>query len=72
MEAPTSMSSFLEQQKREALGADNKWFCSQFYGYEVTNPDQLLSYYIKNGGACNYRQRYGWIVEEPAAGRCAG
>ncbi len=52
------MVDFLEQQKREALGPVNKWFCSQYYGYEVNDPDRLLAYYIKHGGAMHYRQAH--------------
>jgi len=52
------MSDYLNGQLREALGPVNKWYCSQFYGYEVTSPDQLLAYYIKHGGACQFRQRH--------------
>ena len=51
-----SLSDFLEQQRREALGAVNKWYCSQCLGYEVTDPEVLLAYYIKNGGALRFRQ----------------
>jgi len=60
----TNMWTFLEEQKREALGPVNKWYCSQFYGYEVTEPEQLLSYYIKHGGASNFRQLHGTDLYE--------
>lgn len=63
------ISDDLEQQKREALGETNKWFCSQFYGYEITDPELLLAYYIKHGGASGYRQRI-TVVERPPA--CPG
>ena len=46
----------LEHQMHEALGPVNKWYCSQHYGYEVTNPEVLICYYIKHGGASHYRQ----------------
>ncbi len=52
------LSDFLEQQRREALGADNKWYCSQHEGYEVTDPETLLKHYIKYGGAYRFRQEH--------------
>lgn len=51
-------SDFLDQQRREALGPVNKWYCSQFYGYEVSDPETLLAYYIKHGGAFQFRQEH--------------
>lgn len=56
------IAEFLRNQTREALGPVNKWYASQYYGYEVTNADQLLAYYIKHGGARHYRE----MVEAPA------
>ena len=53
-----SMVEFLEQQKREALGPVNKWYCSQHHGHEVSDPDILLAYYIKHGGAHHFRQKH--------------
>ena len=51
------LSDFLEQSNgREALGPDNKWYCSQRHGYEVTDPETLLKHYIKYGGAYHFRQ----------------
>ncbi len=52
------MNDYLAEQLREALGPVNKWYCSQYYGYEVTAPDLLLAYYIKHGGAAQFRQRH--------------
>lgn len=62
------LAESLEQQQREALGSVNKWYCSQFYGYEVTDPETLVRYYIKHGGAMNYRQVHGNVAgqEKPA------
>jgi hypothetical protein len=51
-------SDFLDQQRREALGPVNKWYCSQFYGYEVNDPETLLAYYIKHGGASRFREEH--------------
>ena len=58
------MSEFLEEQRREALGPVNKWYCSQAYGFEVTDPDTLLAWYIKHGGAKAFRQCHRYEPEE--------
>lgn len=50
------ISELLQAQLKEALGSVNKWYCSQHYGYEVNNPEVLLAYYIKHGGATHYRE----------------
>jgi hypothetical protein len=46
-----SMKEYVRGQLDEALGAVNRWYCSEYYGYEVTDCDLLLEYYIKHGGA---------------------
>ena len=53
-----SLSEFLETQRRDALGSVNKWYCSQFHGYEVTDPEVLLAYYIRHGGALHFRRQH--------------
>jgi hypothetical protein len=45
-------------QLAEALGPVNRWFCSQAYGYPVNNPELLLKYYIKSGGAADFALRF--------------
>lgn len=52
------MSDYLDKQLQEALGPVNKWYCSQFMGYEVTDPELLLTYYIKHGGASQFRMHH--------------
>ena len=52
------MCEYLERQMQEALGPVNKWYCSQYYGYEVRDPECLLRYYIQHGGASNFRQEH--------------
>jgi len=52
------MAEYIGEQLHEALGPVNKWYCSQCYGFEVTDPDVLLAYYIKHGGAWQFRQRH--------------
>jgi len=54
---------FLSNQTQEALGSVNKWYCSQYYGYEVSDPEILLAYYIKHGGAQHYREQHQIHVE---------
>jgi len=54
----SSLSEFLENQRREALGSVNKWYCSQFHGYEVNDPEVLLAYYIRHGGALHFRREH--------------
>ena len=61
------MSEYIDEQLHEALGAVNKWYCSQCYGYEVTDPDVLLAYYIKHGGAWQFRQRHLLAYKTPPA-----
>jgi hypothetical protein len=39
------------RQVQDALGPVNRWYCSEYHGYEVTDAEQLLEYYIKHGGA---------------------
>src|ERR1700678_3618977 len=42
----------------EAFGPLNRWFCSQAYGHEVIDPELLLTYYIKSGGADDFARRF--------------
>ena len=48
---------YVRGQLAEALGPDNRWYCSQYYGFDVQNPNKLLEYYIKHGGAADFRRR---------------
>jgi hypothetical protein len=59
------LAEIVAHEVQEALGAVNKWYCSKYYGYDVTDPDTLVAYYIKNGGAQHYRESLVAIV--PAA-----
>jgi len=52
------VTEYVRRQLEEALGADNRWFCSEHYCGEVTEPDVLLEYYIKHGGAERFRRTY--------------
>jgi hypothetical protein len=48
----------LRLQLEEALGSHNRWFCSQFHRREIRNPEILLSYFIRSGGAADFARRY--------------
>ena len=55
----------LQRQIDAALGPENRWYCSEFYGCEITDPDTLMEYFIKHGGAEAFREaeeRYGAVV----------
>jgi hypothetical protein len=45
-------------QLAESFGPINRWFCSEFYGREVNDPELLVRYYVKSGGAANFARRY--------------
>jgi hypothetical protein len=40
-----------QRQIDAALAPENRWYCSEFYGREITDHDALLEYFIKHGGA---------------------
>jgi hypothetical protein len=40
-----------QRQIDAALAPENRWYCSEFYGREITDGDVLLEYFIKHGGA---------------------
>ena len=62
------LKEYVRKQLEEALGADNRWFCSQHHRREVTDPNILLEYYIKHGGAEGFaqRRRNGKLLSTPA------
>ena len=49
-----TLTEYLQGQMREAASAENKWYCSQHYGYEVNDPKVLLEYYIRHGGTLQF------------------
>jgi hypothetical protein len=53
-----TLNEYLRGQLQEACSAENKWFCSQYFGYEVTDPKVLLEYYIRHGGTQHFAQRH--------------
>ncbi len=53
-----NLSEYLRGQLQEACSAENKWYCSQYFGYEITDPKTLLEYYIKHGGTQHFAQQH--------------
>jgi hypothetical protein len=45
-------------QLAEVFGPVNRWFCSQAFGREIREPEMLLIYYIRSGGAADFALRY--------------
>jgi hypothetical protein len=45
-------------QLEEAFGSLNRWFCSEAYGRPIDDPELLLEYYIKSGGAKDFADRF--------------
>lgn len=52
------MSFRLRKQLAEALGQMNRWYCSQTHGRMIDDPELLLVYFIKSGGAEDFARRY--------------
>lgn len=52
------MSFRVRLQKAEALGPVNRWYCSQAHGQPIDDPDVLMTYFIKTGGAADFAERY--------------
>ena len=46
-----TLREHLQRQIDAAMGPENRWYCSEFYGREITDCDVLLEYFIKHGGA---------------------
>ena len=36
---------------RCAMGRENRWYCSEYFGYEVSDPAVLWDYYKRAAGA---------------------
>ena len=45
-------------QLAEALGPVNRWYCSMYYDRMIDDPELLLRYFIKSGGARNFALRF--------------
>ena len=48
----------LRLQLAEVLGPDNRWYCSQARGRAVDDPEELLIYFIRSGGAADFAHRF--------------
>jgi len=53
-----TLTDYLRGQLHEACSPENKWFCSQSFGYEVSDPKVLLEYYIKHGGSNHFAKEH--------------
>jgi hypothetical protein len=65
------MNFRVEFQLAEAFGDKNRWFCSQAYGRKIEDREVLLSYYIKNGGAADFKKRYDQAMGEKNRWYCS-
>jgi hypothetical protein len=45
-------------QLAEAFGPINRWFCSEYYGRMIDDPEVLVVYYIRSGGAADFSRRF--------------
>lgn len=52
-----SQQEYNLRQIKEALGADNKYYCWQKSGHSPDN-NEALCYYIESGGAKNFSDKY--------------
>jgi hypothetical protein len=52
------MNFRLRMQLAEALGHVNRWYCSQAHGYPVDDPELLMCYFVRSGGAIDFARRY--------------
>ena len=57
-EGSSNMNVRTRIQLAEALGSDNRWYCSQAYGAKIDDPERLLRYFIKSGGARDFADRF--------------
>ena len=52
------MAFRVRMQLAEALGADNRWFCSQACGRKIDDPNLLIEYFVRSGGAKDFARRF--------------
>jgi hypothetical protein len=45
-------------QLAEAFGPINRWFCSETHQRAIDDPELLLRYYVRSGGARDFANRY--------------
>ena len=65
------MTFRLRMQLAEILGHDNRWYCAQFYGRRIDDPDTLAEHFCKNGGAADFARRYDEAMGEDNRWFCA-
>ena len=63
-----TLSEYLRGQLHEARSADNKWYCGQYYGHEMTDPKVLMEYYIRHGGTKHFAQQHQGELDACRAG----
>jgi hypothetical protein len=51
------LKDYVRLQLEEALGPVNRWYCSEHYHRDITDPNLLIEYYIKHGGAEQFARR---------------
>jgi hypothetical protein len=52
------MNFRLQAQLKEALGADNRWYCSQKCCQSIDDAEALMRHFVKNGGAVDFARRF--------------
>lgn len=66
------LSDYVRQQLEEAFGPENRWLCSQHHDRIVNEPDLLLEYFIKHGGAERFRRNFqGGSKSSLSSGGCS-
>ena len=58
-------------QLAEAFGSKNRWYCSQAHGRKIEDREILLSYYIRSGGAADFKKRYDQAMGEKNRWYCS-
>ena len=54
-------------QQAEVLGPANRWYCSQWHGRPIDDPELLWRYFVRSGGAVDFARR--WNEAMSAANR---
>lgn len=55
----------MKQQKEESLSETNRYFFAQRYGRLSYCDNELIIYYIENGGASGFEERELWRAFDP-------
>jgi hypothetical protein len=48
----------IRMQIAEALGPVNRWYCSMYYDRVIDDPELLIRYFVKSGGAASFALRF--------------